>query len=97
MENAILTILAICGGIATIGGAWTAITKWIAPAVKISKRVSTIEHKQANDYESIKDIKETNQLLCKGMLCLMENAVTGNNIDRIKETKQEIQDYLIKR
>jgi len=90
-------MLQVCGGIAITGAAFTVIKKWIAPAVKLSKRVSNIEHKQEKDFNTIREVKELNGLLCRGMICLIEHEVTGNGIDKLKEVKTDMQDYLIKR
>lgn len=90
-------ILQVCGSIAITGAAFTVIRKWIAPAIKLSKRVSDIEHKREKDFRTIQEVKELNGLLCRGMICLIEHEVTGNGIDKLKEVKTDMQDYLINR
>jgi len=90
-------ILKICGAIAIIGAALAVVKKWIAPAIKLNKRVIDIESQQEKDSNTIKEIKELNGLLCRGMMCLIEHEVTGNGINNLKDVKADMQNYLIAR
>ena len=83
--------------IVTIGGAVTVIVNWLRPAKKFADRVKDLEAHDARDYIVINDIKETNKLLCKGIICLLDNKITNNSIDKLKEVKEEIQQHLIKK
>lgn len=92
--------LAGCVAISTIGGALAVIGKWLSPAVDFVERIETLERHQKEDYERITKNEETNRLLCKGMICLLEVAEeqtceNPTNMERIKEAKKNIQDYLI--
>ena len=102
MNESIQTFLAVCGGIVTISAAIAAIYKWIAPAIRVSKRIDLIEQRQKKDFDRLNEHEETNKLLCRAMLCLLdvaENDVgeSPENLKRIQNTKADIQEYLIQR
>ena len=90
-------LLAVFGGISIIGGGMLMIKHWISPALKYSHRLTAIEKERKQDRDSIQDIQQCNQLLCKGMLALMESQLTGNNHEKLKVVKDQMQEYLIER
>lgn len=92
--------LAACGGVITITGAIAAVKKWVSPVLKMHERITTIEENQQRDYERIKKNEETSRLLCSGMLCLLEVAeeqmeANPTNLQRVRNAKQGIQEYLL--
>lgn len=90
-------VLAMASGISIIGSAGVVIAKVINPARKLSRRVKELEDRAAKNLEAIEDIQEMNRLLCKGLLSLLENTITGNSVDKAKKVRIEIQEYLIKK
>lgn len=94
ITSAINTLLAICGGISIIGGAAAVIWKWVKPSVNLRKRVEKLEEKSQNDYEAINEIKDMQSLLVQAMIALIDNRLTGNNIDGLKKTKEDMIRYL---
>ena len=90
-------ILAIAGGISVIGSAGLVIVKVAAPAFQIQKRVRILEEHDKKDLQDIEEIKETNRLLCEGILSILENTITGNSVDNLKTVKSKIQDFLIRK
>lgn len=87
-------VLAICGGISIVGGAIAIIWKMVNPAVKLGKRVETLEEKADNDYTAIEDIKSAQSLLCQGMLAMIDSQLSGNNVETLKKTKASLIKYL---
>ncbi len=86
--------LSICGGVSIVGGAVVMMWKMVNPAVKLGKRVSVLEEKTDKDYNSIEDIKSANSLLCQGMIAMIDSQISGNNIENLKKTKDELIKYL---
>lgn len=97
----IQTILSICGGISIIGGAAGIIYKAYRSARKpkddIERRIGVIENdikeikrKLDNDYSSINQNRDDMSLLMRSMFSLIENKITGNNIDGLKTTRDEL-------
>lgn len=95
------TILSICGGISIIGGAAAILTgaykKYKKPTNDLKNRITVIEsdikdikQKLNNDYESINNNRNDMNLLMRSMFCLIENKITGNNIEGLKKTRDEL-------
>ena len=87
------TFLSICGGVSIVGGAVAIVWKAINPAVKLGKRVEELEKKSDNDYESIEAIKNAQSLLCQGMIAMIDAQLTGNNVENLKTTKDNMIKY----
>ena len=90
-------IIQILSAVVLIGAAGAVIVKFIAPAMRINARISEVERRQKIDYDTMTDMRKLSGLLCRGMMCLIEHEVTGNGIIKLKEVKEDMQDYLIKR
>ena len=88
-------LMIVCGTIITAGAVFGVIAKWIRPAFQLKKRFDRIETETNENRVRIASIGELNILMCRGIITLMDNAVTGNSADKIKQAKQEMQDYLI--
>jgi peptidoglycan hydrolase CwlO-like protein len=93
--------MVICGWIITIGGAGAVIVNLIKNARKphkdIEKRLTAIEEdikdikiKMDNDYKSINSNREDMNLLMRSVFSLIENKITGNNIEGLKKTRDEL-------
>ena len=98
-------LLAICGGITVLIGTGTAIygvyAKFRKPSADNSakleehdKAIEELQEKAENDYKAIEEIKKMQTLLVKSMMELIDNRITGNNIEGLKKVKEEIVKYL---
>ena len=90
----IQTILAICGGISVIGGAVAVIYKWIAPAVKLNKRVETLERHDKRDCEALQEIKDRDSLIMETLVTILNSQISGNNETELKKTRDKLISYL---
>lgn len=97
MNDFIQTLLAICGGVSILGGAIRIIISAFSPFKKLVKQVEGHEEKLCNGNERLKKVEESNRMLLKCQLVVIEHLATGNHIDKLKETQEEVQDYLINR
>lgn len=61
----------------------------------IKDRLDKIEAKLENDNKQIKDTKEGSRVLTKGMLALLEHSLNGNNIEQMREARNDVNAYLI--
>lgn len=78
---------------------------------KLEPRLQAIDEKLANDnallkahtrtledhQEQIKAIESGNKVLCRGILALLSHEINGNSSDKLKESQQEITNYLIEK
>ena len=97
----IKTILAICGAISAFGGAAAVLSgahkKYKEPTNALEARIDVIEtdikeikRKLENDYDSIKSNRDDMNLLMRSLFCLIENKITGNKIEGLKKTRDEL-------
>lgn len=100
------TILAIASAIVLLSNAAEKIVKAVkaakAPEQRqnneindIKERLDKIETKLENDKKQIADAKECNHVITKGMLALLEHGINGNNIDQMREARNDVNAYLI--
>ena len=99
-------ILALAGAVSTVGGAVEKIAKAVRAAKapeqaqnaeieEIKTRLDKLESKQKKDESQIEAGKECNRVLTKGMLALLEHGINGNNIDQMRDAKNDVEAYLI--
>lgn len=88
--DTLIGILAVCGGISTIGGAAAVIWKLVLPAVKMKKRVEVLEQKADNDYEDIQDIKTMQSAMCRALVDIMDHQIYGNHTEKMEQTKKDL-------
>lgn len=93
--------MAICSYIITIGGAIGVIYAAYKHAKKPKddiedrltldeKEIEEIKRKLDNDYSSIQNIQDDMNLLMRSVFSLIENKITGNNIEGLKKTRDEL-------
>lgn len=100
-------VLAVCGGITTAAVAVSWVIKGIhaatGPEKKKAERMSKIEKNQAELMERMDEtterldrIDETNKIELKALLALINHTIDGNDVDEIKEARDDIEGALIK-
>jgi hypothetical protein len=93
--------LQICAGITAVGAAWGVLYKLYAGAKKpmqdIGKRLDSIESdikdikgKLNRDYNEINQNRDDMNLLMRSMFDLIENRITGNNVEGLKKTRDDL-------
>lgn len=91
-----LTISELLAAIVLIGGALGVIIRYISPAVKIGDRVASLERHEKDNRKMIEENELSNRLLCKAMIALIDNKLTNNNDDGLKNVKSELMDFITK-
>ena len=81
-----------------IGGLW-ALWKSVKEAKKpnddLKKKVEHHDHLLDTDNRRLNKFDESNQMILKSMLVMINHEITGNGIEKMRETRDELQDYLI--
>lgn len=91
------TLLAIFSGLAVIGGGTAVIVRMLTPFRSLKKQVNRHHELLEKDNRRIANIEEGNKMICRCMLALLDHEITGNSVEKLKETRQELQNYLIER
>ena len=47
------------------------------------------------DDKRLKDARECNHVITKGVLALLDHGINGNNIDQMKDARHDVETYLI--
>lgn len=105
-NNFITELIIIAGVISALGGAMAVIKKWIKES-KPSKHDELIKDhaeqlKRLNERVAVLESTNRKQdqfvsTMCGAMLALLEHNINGNSIDKLKEAKEEMQEFLIHR
>ena len=106
-------LLWFCGAIITIGGAIAIISKWLAPVRELRKsvddkvsrceyealkqEVETLKGYQISDHKELQKVETGIEKICKCTLAITDHELTGNSVDKLREAKDEMQDYLIQK
>lgn len=95
-------ILAGAGGLVVLYNAGSALLKMTNPFVRLKRSIDDHEERLnkhdeyfTNDNKRINGTEDSNKMVCKCLLALLEHEITGNGIDKLKTTKTELQNFLI--
>lgn len=91
----IQTLLSVCGVISIVGGAGAIILKVIAPAFKLSKRVSQLEVYNEKDYKRLQSLEEMQKQQSKCLAAMLNHTITGNGIENMKKIRDELLENII--
>ncbi len=87
-------LLYICGAIVTVGGAAAVIIKMAAPYKNLKARVDKHDGLFENDNRRLKSLEDMNKSLCQAMVALLDHTVTGNSVERCRDARNKLIDYL---
>ena len=104
----IKVLISIAAGIVAIGGAIGFIEHVIERAsIKHNKVAEQVEkHDRAlekhaefldNDNKRLQEMEITNKLIMRGVMNIMSHEIDGNHTAQLKQTRDEMRDYLINR
>lgn len=94
-------IISFAGLIGAIGVIYGCFKKIMEEAKKPNKetedKLQSHDDKLARDHEEINALKLEQTILLQSQLVMIQHMIDGNGIDGLKEQRDKIQDYLIKR
>ena len=80
---------------AGLWGLWKIIKEVRKPNQDLKDVVAKHERLLANDDQRMKEFENSNRMILQCLLVIINHDITGNGIDRMKEARDELQDYLI--
>lgn len=100
--------LGACVAIATISGAGAALGAWLKrarrPETEREERISRLEgrvdrHDEllANDKRRLESIDNGNRVTQRALLALLDHGIDGNNMEQMRQAKEDLQRHLIER
>ena len=98
MANATISLndlLWLSDFIASLWGIFKIFKEIKKPNEEMRAQVKKNTDKLNKDYERISSIEETNRVLCECMLALLNHEITGNSIEKMKESRDKMEKHLI--
>ena len=106
-------LLWFLGAIGIVGTAVAVISKWLQPirtmkadiSAKVNQKdfdvlkeeVRLLKKNQSTDHKELEKIETGVEKMCKCILAITDHELTGNSVDKLKDAKEEMNDYLIKK
>lgn len=99
-----ITLTELLTAIVLAGGALGIMTKFVfvpliqalKASMKMDDRVAALERHEKTNLQMIQDSELSSRLLCKAMIALIDNRLTGNNIDNLRLVKVDLMDFITK-
>lgn len=88
-------ILGFCGLIAALWGVWKIIKEIKKPSEDLVAKVNLHDELLKKDNERLKEVETSNKMILQCLLIIINHDITGNGIEKMKETRDELQEYLI--
>ncbi len=88
-------ILAICAFITAIWGVAKIIKEIKKPSDDLKATVEKHTEYLANDDLRLKEIEASNKMVLKSLLVIINHDITNNGYDKLKEARNELQEFLI--
>lgn len=88
-------IVEFCGLVATLWGFWKIIKEIKKPSDDLKIKVERHERLLNNDDERLKEVEASNKMILQSLLVLINHDITGNGIDSLKKTRDELNEYLV--
>ena len=90
-------ILAFCALITALWGVWKIVKEIKKPNDDLKYKIKKHDQLLMNDDARLKEIEVSNKMILQCLLVIINHDITGNGIDKLKSTREELQEYLINR
>lgn len=87
----------ICTTIVLVGNVYKTIKEWRKPKEDLEKQIHNHQKAIEHHDKQLSEIEEGQRILQKGMLSLIDHSITGNSIERLKQSRDEMRNYLIEK
>ena len=91
----------LCTGIITVGGAGAIIAsiyRWSKnPDKERDEKLKKHSEALDRDNKRLRELEESNKIIMQSMLALMSHELDGNHHEELKQARDELQSYLIRR
>lgn len=88
-------ILWICSFIAAVWGVWKIVKEVKKPSDDLKAKVEQHSELLDKDNKRLSDIESSDRMILRCMLVIINHDITGNGIENLKTTRDELQDFLI--
>lgn len=96
--NLIITtdqIIWFCSFIGGLWALWKIVKEVRKPNEDLKAKIQKHDEILDNDNKRLNKCDESNQMILRSLLVIINHEITGNGIDKMKQTRDELQEYLI--
>lgn len=90
-------LLVIASAVVLLGNMIKTLGVWLNPIKKLVEDVNEHEEKLKRDDKRITQQDSDMQMMLKCMFVLMNHDIDGNGVDKLKSTRDELQEYITNR
>ena len=87
-------VLVIFGAIITVDKVLDIFKKWKAPTSDLAQKLATDKARLDSHDKSITDLQESQQVLCGGIMALLDHQLHNGNNDQMQSARDDIMKYL---
>lgn len=88
-------IMGFCSFFGALWGVWKIVREWKKPNEDLKAQVKHHEELLENDNERLKDVERSNKMILQCLLVIINHDITGNGVAKMKEARDELQEFLI--
>ena len=96
LMNTVLVVLAIFAAIITVDKFVDIVKKWRAPSSDMGKKLAHDKERLDEHEEAIKDLRESNQVICSALLAILDHGIHNGNTEQMQKARDEMMAYLSK-
>ena len=67
------------------------------PVDTLEERVEEHEVKLKRDYERLNELEDGSRIMMRALMAMLSHEISGNSVDKLKKSMDEIQSYLIEK
>lgn len=68
-----------------------------APVNTLEETVKKHDERLARDHERLNDLEDSNRIILRALMAMLSHEINGNSDDKLKDSFDEIQKYLIQK
>ena len=88
-------IMGFCSLVAALWGIWLIVKEIKKPGSDLKKKVEEHDRLLNCDNNRLREIEESNRMMLQSLLVIINHNITGNGIEKMKETRDQLQEFLI--
>lgn len=88
-------IIGFCSFIAALWGVWKIVKEIKKPNDDLKETVAKHDQLLRSDDERLAEIEKSNKMILQCLLVIINHNITGNGIEKMKETRDTLQSFLI--
>ena len=88
-------IVGLASLITVLWGVWKIVKELKKPSDDLKATVERHDRLLNTDNERLKEIETSNKMMLQCLLVIINHDITGNGIDKMKEARDDLQEFLI--